>query len=190
MKGLTRNFPPSEASLTTGNYMSYKGPGVGNVSRLIYPCPGGNLDHLGTHLTLDLAGNIRFGPDTEPIGSPSRYASDPEYWQSHLSPSDSHIASIAESVQTYLPNIDPAGLTPDYSGIRPNISPPGSPFTDFMIRHGVNKGRKGLIEMLGFNSPGLTSSLATGEYVAAMVRREVWGKVGRSDVERLADGWE
>jgi 2-hydroxyglutarate dehydrogenase len=60
-----------------------------------------------------------------------------------------------------------------------------------MIRHDVDKGRKGLVELLGFNSPGLTSSLATGEYVARMVRREVWGmKVGRGDVERLADGWE
>lgn len=140
--------------------------------------------------TLDLDGNVRFGPDIEPIGSPEVYDEDPDYWQAHLAPSDSRLASIGEFVQTYLPGIDPGGLTPDYSGIRPNISAPGSPFTDFMIRHGVDKGRKGLIELLGFNSPGLTSSLATGEYVAAMVRREVWGKVGPSDVERLADGWE
>lgn len=57
-----------------------------------------------------------------------------------------------------------------------------------MIRHDVDRGRKGLVELLGFNSPGLTSSLATGEYVAAMVRRQVWGKVGPSEVETLADG--
>jgi 2-hydroxyglutarate dehydrogenase len=171
--------------------MSYKGPGVSNVSRLIYPCPGNSLDHLGTHLTLDLDGNVRFGPDIEPIGSPALYSQNPEYWQSHLAPSDSHLASIAEFVQTYLPNIDPSGLNPDYSGIRPNLSPPGSAFTDFMIRHDIDKGRKGFIELLGFNSPGLTSSLATGEYVAGMVRRQVWGMTPRpGDVERLADGWE
>ena len=59
-----------------------------------------------------------------------------------------------------------------------------------MIRHDVDRGRKGLVELLGFNSPGLTSSLATGEYVAAMVRRQVWGKVGPSEVETLSHGWE
>lgn len=140
--------------------------------------------------TLDLDGNVRFGPDIEPIGTPEDYATNPDYWQSHLSPSDSRIESIGNFVQSYLPGIDPSGLTPDYSGIRPNISAPGSAFTDFMIRHDVHKGRKGLVELLGFNSPGLTSSLATGEYVAAMVRRQVWGHVGQNDVESLADGWE
>lgn len=140
--------------------------------------------------TLDLEGNIRFGPDIEPIGTPEQYLANPEYWQSDLSPSDSHLESIGNFVQTYLPGVDPSGLSPDYSGIRPNISPPGSSFTDFIIRHDVDKGRKGLVELLGFNSPGLTSSLATGEYVAALVRRQVWGKVGPSEVETLANGWE
>jgi L-2-hydroxyglutarate oxidase LhgO len=101
------------------------------------------------------------------------------------------LASIGEFVQSYLPNVDPSGLSPDYSGIRPNISAPGSAFTDFMIRHDIAKGRKGMVELLGFNSPGLTSSLATGRYVAGMVRQQVWGqKVSRRDVETLADGWE
>lgn len=156
--------------------MSYKGPGVGNVSRLIYPCPSDGLDHLGTHLTMDLDGNIRFGPDAEYIGDPITSSSNPDFWQTHLAPSTSRIASIGAAVQTYLPNIDPSLLTPDYAGIRPNISPPNSGFTDFMIRH--HPDRKGLIELLGFNSPGLTSALATGEYVARMVRRDVYGSGG------------
>ena len=159
--------------------MSYKGPGVSNVSRLIYPCPTDGLDHLGTHLTLDLEGNIRFGPDAEYIGDPSKSSSDPDFWQAHLSPSSSRIASIGAAVQTYLPGIDPSLLTPDYSGIRPNISPPNSGFSDFLIRHSGD--RKGLVELLGFNSPGLTSALAVGEYVAGMVRRDVWRD--GSDVE-------
>lgn len=95
---------------------------------------------------------------------------------------------MAESVQTYLPNIDPAHLTPDYAGIRPNIVPPGSPFSDFMIRH--DPSRKGLIELLGFASPGLTSSLATGEYVAEMIRRDIWREGSKMDAEKLSEGWD
>lgn len=85
---------------------------------------------------------------------------------------------------TYLPGIDPTLLEPDYSGIRPNITEQG--FFDFMVRHG--KDRQGLIECLGFASPGLTSSLAVGEMVAAMVRKDVWKEKAR--VEALAEGWE
>jgi 2-hydroxyglutarate dehydrogenase len=95
---------------------------------------------------------------------------------------------MAESVQSYLPGIDPSKLTPDYAGIRPNISPPGSAFTDFMIRHAP--ARRGLLELHGFASPGLTSSLATGEYVAEMVRRDVWGEGAKMDAEKMAEGWE
>jgi glycine/D-amino acid oxidase-like deaminating enzyme len=84
-----------------------------------------------------------------------------------------------------LPGIDPALLTPDYAGIRPNIAPAGAGFSDFLIRHSPE--RKGLVELLGFNSPGLTSALATGEWVAAMVRRDVWGEKGR--LEEIAEGW-
>nr|XP_018259730.1 FAD dependent oxidoreductase [Kwoniella dejecticola CBS 10117]OBR81888.1 FAD dependent oxidoreductase [Kwoniella dejecticola CBS 10117] len=187
-----------------GNYMSYKGPGVGSVSRLIYPCPSANIDHLGTHLTLDLNGNIKFGPDVQPIGSTNESSSNPEFWEKHLSPSDSPdlIRQFSESVLDYLPSINPDNLQPDYAGIRPNIAPPGSGFSDFLIRHNYNHnhdssgGRKGFIELLGFNSPGLTSSLAVGEYVSDLVAREIRGKyskIGKGRerrLEHLAKGWE
>nr|XP_031862525.1 uncharacterized protein CI109_002022 [Kwoniella shandongensis]KAA5529597.1 hypothetical protein CI109_002022 [Kwoniella shandongensis] len=175
-----------------GNYMSYKGPGVGKVSRLIYPCPSANVDHLGTHLSLDLEGHIKFGPDVQTIGTPSDASRDPDFWQSHLAPSSSPelIASFARSVQDYLPSIDPSLLTPDYAGIRPNIAPSKAGFSDFMIRH--KEDRRGFVELLGFNSPGLTSSLAVGEMVAQMVGRDVWriGRGIRGKVEDLAEGWE
>ncbi|WVF68203.1 hypothetical protein IAT40_002968 [Kwoniella sp. CBS 6097] len=184
-----------------GNYMSYKGPGVGKVSRLIYPCPSANIDHLGTHLTLDLDGHIKFGPDVQTIGTAEDASRDPDFWEKHLAPSDSPelIASFARSVQDYLPSIDPSSLSPDYSGIRPNIAPPGAGFSDFMIRHNVDQ-RNGFIELLGFNSPGLTSSLAVGRLVAGMVSTQVRGasKAGKSRIgtargqriEDLAKGWE
>jgi len=173
-----------EQSLIIGNYVSYKGPGVYFVSRLIYPCPSRDLGSLGTHLTFDLSGNIRFGPDAEPIGSPAAYSQNPDFWQDHLAPSAARIQSIGDAVLTYLPGIDPSLLEPDYSGIRPNISDKG--FFDFMVRHG--RDRQGLIECLGFASPGLTSSLAVGEMVAKMVRKDIWKE--KASVEHLAEGWE
>ncbi|KAK8850521.1 hypothetical protein IAR55_004439 [Kwoniella newhampshirensis] len=175
-----------------GNYMSYKGPGVGKVSRLIYPCPSANVDHLGTHLTLDLEGHIKFGPDVQTIGTHEDATCDPNFWQSHLAPSSSPdiIASFARSVQDYLPAINPSLLTPDYAGIRPNIAPPEAGFSDFLIRH--HEDRRGFVELLGFNSPGLTSSLAVGEMVARMIGRDVWriGRGIRGKVQDLAEGWE
>ena len=186
MPMLPKLLAMTDACHTKGNYMSYKGPGVGNISRLIYPCPSNDLDHLGTHLTLDLSGNVRFGPDIEPIGDAATSSANPDFWQSHLSPSSDRIPSIGAAVQTYLPGIDPSLLEPDYSGIRPNISLPGSGFTDFMIRHRPE--RKGLVELCGFASPGLTSSLAVGEYVAKMACRDVWRDKAR--VQDLAGGWE
>jgi 2-hydroxyglutarate dehydrogenase len=174
------------SSHDTGNYFSYKGPGA-NVSRLIYPCPSPNLDSLGTHLTLDLDGNVKFGPDVEPIGTHESSESNPDFWQDHLAPSAARLEAIAAAVQDYLPNIDPGGLQPDYAGVRPNIAPAGSGFSDFLIRHSSD--RRGLVELLGFNSPGLTSSLAVGEHVVRMVRKDVW-KERVKDVEDLALGWE
>ncbi|KAL0253665.1 hypothetical protein I308_101041 [Cryptococcus tetragattii IND107] len=158
------------------NELAQLWPVKGNVSRLIYPCPSANVDHLGTHLTLDLDGHIKFGPDVQTIGTSADAARDPDFWQSYLAPSSSPelIAAFAHSVQDYLPTIDPCLLSPDYAGIRPNIAPPEAGFSDFLIRH-VEQ-RKGFIELLGFNSPGLTSCLAVGEVVGEMVGRQVWNK--------------
>lgn len=183
---IAKGVCPSGA-LTAGNYMKYTGPGA-NVQHLIYPCPSASLDSLGTHLTFDLDGNVRFGPDAEPLLSAQHSAENPDYWQEgkFLAPSAGNLTSIAEAAQRYLPGIDASKLAPDYAGFRPNIRAPGAGFFDFTVRHAPT--RKGLVECLGFASPGLTSSLAAGEYVAALVRREVWGK--GAPLEELAEGWE
>ena len=137
-----------------------------------------------THLTLDLSGNVKFGPDAEPLGDPAASSQDPDFWQKHLAPSAERIESMGQAVQAYLPGVDPSLLEPDYSGIRPNIAASG--FFDFMVRH--SRDREGLVELMGFASPGLTSSLGVGEYVAAKVRREVWKE--RAPLADLAEGWE
>ncbi|WOO79359.1 L-2-hydroxyglutarate dehydrogenase, mitochondrial [Vanrija pseudolonga] len=187
---LTENLVPEKERLgmwiSKGNYMSYKGPGVSNIQRLIYPCPGRTLDHLGTHLTLDLDGNVRFGPDAEPLGTDADSRANPDYWTSHLAASEAQLEAIGRAAREYLPGVDASRLTPDYAGFRPNIRPPGAGFFDFVVRHAPE--RRGLVELMGFASPGLTSSLAAGEYVARLVRREVWNEA--AGAEKLAEGWE
>jgi 2-hydroxyglutarate dehydrogenase len=126
---------------------------------------------LGTHLTLDLAGRVKFGPDIQWIDDPTDYTLD----GGRL---DEAYAAITE----YLPSIDRNSLTGDYTGIRyaarevssnvmdrPKLGPPGLKFQDFVIR--MEDGFPGFVNLLGIESPGLTSSLAIAEDVDALLKR-------------------
>lgn len=124
-----------------GNYLSYKGQGVKNVKQLIYPLPNmgssgkaatsGSHESLGTHLTLDLSGNVKFGPDTEWLSPPD--ATSKDFWAKLLAPvtSAERLERMHESITSYLPNVQREGLSPDYAGIRPKLVPPGADFMDF-----------------------------------------------------------
>ncbi|KAF8974737.1 NAD dehydrogenase [Flammula alnicola] len=163
-----------------GSYASYHGPGVSNVKHLIYPCPhtGTNthaFESLGTHLTLDLRGKIRFGPDIEWI-DPSESEikgteDDADFWTKHLIPDDTRLPDIHQAVTSYLPGVALEGLQPDYVGIRPKLIPPGGGFQDFLIRTDypsadAERNHDNLmVSLLGIESPGLTSSLAIAEMV-------------------------
>lgn len=158
-----------------GSYASYRGPGVENVSHLIYPCPAVGKDRhafhsLGTHLTMDLQGKIRFGPDLDWLDPPENYA-DPDFWQQHLVPDDSRLQEMYEAVKEYLPEVSRDGFQPDYCGVRPKIAMPGEGFRDFLFypspEAGPLEGR--MFSLLGIESPGLTSSLAIAEYVAEVL---------------------
>jgi L-2-hydroxyglutarate oxidase LhgO len=135
--------------LGKGNYFSYAGRPV--FSRLIYPTPivGG----LGVHVTLDLAGRMRFGPDVEWVDE-INYDVDP-----------TRSASFYARIRTYWPGLPDGALSPDYSGIRPKLGGPTEPQADFMIDTPAQHGVPGLVQMFGIESPGLTSSLSLGEYV-------------------------
>jgi L-2-hydroxyglutarate oxidase LhgO len=124
--------------------------------RLIYPMPtdGG----LGIHLTLDLGGMARFGPDIEWIDEID-FSVDPARAQ-----------RFYPSIRAYWPELPDGALQPAYAGIRPKISGPGEPVRDFIIDGPEQHGLPGLIQLFGFESPGLTSSLAVGRWVAQLAR--------------------
>ena len=170
-----------------GSYASYHGPGVSQVSHLIYPCPetGPNahaFESLGTHLTLDLQGKIRFGPDLEWISPPASVGNESEddgdFWMHNLIPDESRLRNMHHAVTTYLPGVELHGLQPDYVGIRPKLIPPGGGFQDFVFRvdypcvDAERKRRGPMVSLLGIESPGLTSSLALAEIVV----EEIVGK--------------
>ncbi|MBF9233832.1 NAD(P)/FAD-dependent oxidoreductase [Microvirga alba] len=122
-------------------------------SHLIYPAPvdGG----LGTHVTLDLAGRMRFGPDVEWIDEED-YVVDPK-----------RAESFEVSIRRYWPDLPDEALIPDYAGIRPKLTGPGEPVADFQIDGPSNHGLTGLVHLFGIESPGLTASLSIAEHVAA-----------------------
>jgi L-2-hydroxyglutarate oxidase LhgO len=137
--------------LAKGNYFGYAGRAV--FSRLIYPTPvdGG----LGTHVTLDLAGRMRFGPDVEWV-TEENYNVDPGRAQSFYA-----------RIRTYWPGLPDGALVPDYAGIRPKLTGPGEAAADFMIEGPAQHGLPGLVALFGIESPGLTSSLSIAEDVVS-----------------------
>ncbi|GAA5925868.1 NAD(P)/FAD-dependent oxidoreductase [Sporobolomyces koalae] len=175
-----------------GSYFSYRGPGVANVSHLLYPCPEGNksLSGLGTHLTMSLENEIRFGPDVQWLTPPIEEGEDvPDFWEQHLAADEERMELAIREVRKFLPNVTADGFSPDYAGIRPKLSGPGETAVDFSITHP----QPGFISLQGIESPGLTSSLAIAEVVEGIARREVFGMgkgTGRTVSDSgLIDGW-
>jgi L-2-hydroxyglutarate oxidase LhgO len=140
--------------LAKGNYFALSTPSP--FSHLIYPepKPGG----LGIHLTLDMNGRARFGPDVEWIDAID-YAVDP-----------GREGVFYADIRSYWPDLPDGALQPDYSGIRPKIERPGGSNTDFLIQDQRDHGVAGLVNLFGIESPGLTSSLAIADRVAALVQ--------------------
>jgi L-2-hydroxyglutarate oxidase LhgO len=143
-------IPP--AYLAKGNYFSCSARAP--FSHLIYPAPepGG----LGVHLTLDMAGQARFGPDVEWVDRID-YAVDP-----------ARAERFYPAIRRYWPDLPDGALMPSYSGIRPKIVPPAVAAQDFLIQGPADHGVGGLINLFGIESPGLTSSLAIADYVAEL----------------------
>ncbi|HEY6983180.1 NAD(P)/FAD-dependent oxidoreductase [Reyranella sp.] len=135
-----------------GNYFTLTGRSP--FSRLIYPVPvpGG----LGVHITVDLGGQAKFGPDVEWIDGID-YTVDPQ-----------RADKFYAAVRRYWPGLRDGTLQPGYAGIRPKIVPPGAPAQDFVLQGPADHGVPGVINLFGIESPGLTASLALADLVRAL----------------------
>jgi D-amino-acid oxidase len=154
MEGLATHAPLPQAYFARGNYFALKGRAP--FRHLIYPLPG--PAGLGIHLTLDLAGQARFGPDVEWLEQPD-YQVNPQ-----------RAARFVSAIRAYWPGLAPEALTPAYAGVRPKIVGPGEPAADFRIDDAGVHGVRGLVNLFGIESPGLTASLALASEVVARSR--------------------
>ncbi len=130
-------------------------------SRLVYPMH--NAAGLGVHITLDLGGQAKFGPDVQWLD-----ATQPE--QIDYAVDASRAAAFYAEIRRYWPALPDGALQPAYSGVRPKIAGPTDPAADFRIDGPAQHGVAGLVNLLGIESPGLTASLAIGDHVAALLR--------------------
>ena len=142
------------ARYAKGSYFVLSGKSP--FARLIYPVP--EAAGLGVHLTIDLGGQAKFGPDVEWVESPADLLVDPARGD----------AFYAE-VRKYWPGLQDRALSPGYAGVRPKIHGPGGPAADFLIQGPADHGIPGLVNLFGIESPGLTSALAIAEHVSAIV---------------------
>ncbi|HMM54989.1 MAG TPA: NAD(P)/FAD-dependent oxidoreductase [Candidatus Desulfobacillus sp.] len=148
--GLAKRHVP-RLRYARGNYFSLSGRAP--FSRLVYPLPepGG----LGVHLTLDLGGQARFGPDVEWVETID-YAVDAR-----------RALAFEEAVRRYWPALPEGALQPAYSGIRPKLAGPGEPAADFLVQAPAAHGVAGLVNLFGIESPGLTACLALADHVCS-----------------------
>lgn len=150
IEGIPASHIPQEY-MCKGSYFTLSGRAP--FSRLIYPVP--QHAGLGVHLTLDLGGQTKFGPDTEWVDVED-YSLDPR-----------RADVFYEAVRRYWPALKDGALEPGYTGIRPKISGPHEPAADFMIEGPAAHGVTGLVNLFGIESPGLTASLAIAEETLA-----------------------
>ncbi len=150
LRGFPSKFVP-RCHYAKGNYYSMTGRQP--FSHLVYPLPAASV--LGVHVTIDLAGRCRFGPDLEWVEGID-YDVDP-----------ARADAFYDAVRTYYPELEDGSLQPDYCGIRPKLHGPGEPQPDFRIDGAQTHGVTGLVNLFGIESPGLTASMALADEIAA-----------------------
>ncbi len=156
--GLGNEFKP-KSYVCKGNYFTLAGKSP--FQHLIYPMP--NEAGLGVHITVDLGGQAKFGPDTQWLDKEI-----PELEDYPVEPSRGD--SFYEAVRSYWPDLEDGSLQAGYSGMRPKLVGPGEEAADFRIDGPETHGISGLVNLFGIESPGLTSSLAIAKHVAQLLR--------------------
>jgi len=149
--GFAKEYIPP-LRMVRGHYFSLAGKTP--FTHLIYPVPA--IGGLGVHATLDMTGTVRFGPDVEPVD------------REDYCPDDGRMPAFKAAISRYFPGIAERTLTPDYVGIRPQVGELGA-FNDFRISSEAEHGIKGLVNLFGIESPGLTSALAIAKHVADLI---------------------
>jgi L-2-hydroxyglutarate oxidase LhgO len=139
-----------------GSYFSVAPAKAGLVTRLVYPVPG--HVSLGLHAVLGLDGRLRFGPDVEYVARGTDYRVD-----------EGKRAAFGQAARRLVTAIDDDDLAPDISGIRPKLQGPGEGFRDFVIAEESARGLPGLVNLVGIDSPGLTSAVAIAGHVAELL---------------------
>lgn len=155
-QGLARVHVPT-AYVAKGNYFALSGRSP--FQRLIYPIP--EAAGLGVHLTLDLAGQAKFGPDVQWVDDPTQLQVDAARGQRFYA-----------QVRQYWPGLADGALQPAYAGMRPKVVGPGQPDADFILQDAAVHGVPGLVNLLGIESPGLTSCLALAQEVLECLREK------------------
>ncbi|MFC2104819.1 NAD(P)/FAD-dependent oxidoreductase [Bacteroidota bacterium] len=142
-----------------GNYFKVNPPKNKLINRLVYPVPNPNMEGIGIHVTIDMAGGVKLGPDVEWM---------PENIYDY-SVNKNQQNAFFESAKKFLPFLKNDDLVPEMAGIRPKVQKPGDPIRDFYIQEESKKGFPGFVNLIGIESPGLTSSLAIANYVERMI---------------------
>jgi L-2-hydroxyglutarate oxidase LhgO len=142
-----------------GEYFRLNPPKNRLINRLIYPVPVHNLEGIGIHVTIEMGGGVKLGPDVT-------------YLQSNIydyKVTLSKQEAFFKSVRKFLPFLNYEDLSPEMAGIRPKIQKPGDPVRDFYIKEESERDCPGFINLIGIESPGLTSSLAIANYVRKLI---------------------
>jgi len=143
-----------------GEYFRINPPKNHLISRLVYPVPHQNMEGIGIHVTIDMAGGVKLGPDVKYLES--------NIYDYKLTASKQE--AFFRSARKFLPFLEFDDISPEMAGIRPKIQKPGEPLRDFYIMEESSRGYPGFINLIGMESPGLTSSLAIAEYVNVLAK--------------------
>ncbi|MCE5347848.1 MAG: NAD(P)/FAD-dependent oxidoreductase [Bacteroidales bacterium] len=146
-----------------GEYFRLNPPKNRLVSRLVYPVPHHNMEGIGVHVTIDMGGGVKLGPDV-------KYLESNVYdYRSTASKQE----AFYKSAKKFLPFLEYDDIAPEMAGIRPKIQKPGDPPSDFYIMEEGRRGYPGFINLIGMESPGLTSSIAIAKYVNDLIANTI-----------------